>query len=553
MSSETFRRLLIEANVLDRDRLAKAEAAASSRGTSLERTIVALALADEATVWRVLAKAHGLKFVDPAKFAPQPEALKKVPKEQIEQNEAMPVLLKDGVLWVAIDDPFKTFVADNLSFLAGCTVQCALMPPQALKQAIRKQVGGAAAEAAAKAGAGKDAEGDDAPIIRLVGKTIEEALAARASDIHVEPFQQRLRVRYRIDGVLKEIASLEHTLLAPMTSRLKIMAGLDIAERRKPQDGRISFRTQGRDIDIRTSVLPGSHGETIVMRLLDKERGLMSLQGLGFEGADRERFSRIIGRPNGIVLVTGPTGSGKTTTLYAALQELNRPDVKIITAEDPVEFNIRGINQCQVKSRIGLNFSRILRAMLRQAPNVILVGEIRDKETAEIAVQAALTGHLVFSTLHTNDAPSAVMRLMELGIPPYLINATVLGVLAQRLVRTLCPACKIREDESTTAASLAALAELVKPWQISGSYRPYQPVGCVDCRMTGFRGRTGLYELLSISEAFKDKVNHEPKMESLRRQGVSDGMRPLRLAGAARVAEGLTTLDEVLSCTPPVT
>ena len=417
MSSETFRRLLLEANVLDRERLAKAEAAASSRGTPLERTIVALNLADETAVWRVLAKAHGLKFVDPQKLQPQAEAVKKVPKEQIEQNEALPVLLKDGVLWVAIDDPVRVFVADNLGFLAGCSVQCALMPPQALKQALRKVTGGGeAAKAGAAGGAGSGAgEGDDAPIIRLVAKTIDEALQQRASDIHVEPFQQRLRIRYRVDGVLKEIASLEPTLLAPMTSRLKIMAGLDIAERRKPQDGRISFRTQGRDIDIRTSVLPGSHGETIVMRLLDKERGLMSLQGLGFEGTDRERFSRIIGRPNGIVLVTGPTGSGKTTTLYAALQELNRPDVKIITAEDPVEFNIRGINQCQVKSRIGLTFARILRAMLRQAPNVILVGEIRDEETMDIGLKAAETGHLVLSTLHTPDVARTIGRVLALS------------------------------------------------------------------------------------------------------------------------------------------
>ncbi|MBM4061783.1 MAG: type II/IV secretion system protein, partial [Planctomycetes bacterium] len=294
------------------------------------------------------------------------------------------------------------------------------MPPQAHKDALRKLVGGG--EAAGKAASTAAAESEDAPIIRLVTKTIDEALQQRASDIHVEPFEQRLRIRYRVDGVLKEVASLEITLLAPMTSRLKIMAGLDIAEKRKPQDGRIAFRYQepggsARDIDIRTSVLPSCHGETVVMRLLDKERGLLSLEALGFDGPDRERFRSIIARPNGIVLVTGPTGSGKTTTLYAALQQLNRTDVKIITAEDPVEFNIRGINQCQVKARIGLSFARILRAMLRQAPNVILVGEIRDRETAEIAVQAALTGHLVFSTLHTNDAASAITRLTDMGVP----------------------------------------------------------------------------------------------------------------------------------------
>ena len=544
MSSETFRRLLLEANVLDRERLAKAEAAASSRGTPLERTIVALNLADETAVWRVLAKAHGLKFVDPQKLQPQAEAVKKVPKEQIEQNEALPVLLKDGVLWVAIDDPVRVFVADNLGFLAGCSVQCALMPPQALKQALRKVTGGgeAAKAGGAGAGAGGAGEGDDAPIIRLVAKTIDEALQQRASDIHVEPFQQRLRIRYRVDGVLKEIASLEPTLLAPMTSRLKIMAGLDIAERRKPQDGRISFRTQGRDIDIRTSVLPGSHGETIVMRLLDKERGLMSLQGLGFEGTDRERFQRIIGRPNGIVLVTGPTGSGKTTTLYAALQELNRPDVKIITAEDPVEFNIRGINQCQVKSRIGLSFARILRAMLRQAPNVILVGEIRDKETAEIAVQAALTGHLVFSTLHTNDSASAITRLVDMGVKPFLVAASVQAVLAQRLLRVVCKQCRQPYEPTPT--------ELRSVGIDAGRAREatfYRAEGCEACGHSGYKGRLGIYELLQLDNTLREMTFRGEPMVRLREYAwQSGGMSTLLQDGVRKVMQGMTTIPELL-------
>jgi len=549
LSSETFRRLLIEANVLDAERLAKAEAAASSRGTPLERTIVQLNLADEVAVWRVLAKAHGLKFVDPAKFAPQAEALKKIPREQIEQNEALPVLLKDGVLWVAIDDPWKTFVADNLGFLAGCTVQCALMPPAALKQALRKHAGGeSAAQAKATAAAGGSAgEGDDAPIIRLVGKTIDEALQQRASDIHIEPFQQRLRIRYRIDGVLKEIASLEAGLLAPMTSRLKILAGLDIAEKRKPQDGRISFRAHdaqgaGRDIDIRTSVLPSSHGETIVMRLLDKEKGLMSLQGLGFEGNDRDRFESIIARPNGIVLVTGPTGSGKTTTLYAALQQLNRSDVKIITAEDPVEFNIAGINQCQVKSRIGLTFARILRAMLRQAPNVILVGEIRDKETAEIAVQAALTGHLVFSTLHTNDSSSAITRLVDMGVKPFLVAASVQAVLAQRLVRVVCKKCRQRYDASET--ELRSIG--VDPGAL-GDATIYRADGCAECEHSGYRGRLGIYELLQMDTTLREMTFRGEPMVRLRDYAWhSGGMSTLLQDGVRKVLTGETTIPELL-------
>jgi type IV pilus assembly protein PilB len=544
LSAEAFRRLLLEANVLDRERLAKAEAASASRGTALERTVVALGLADEAAVWRVLAKAHGLKFVDPAKYAPNAEAQKRVPKEQIEQNEALPVVLKDGVLFVAIDDPVRTFVADNLSFLAGCPVECALMPPQALKQALRKAAGSAGGDAGrAAAPAGKDAGGEDAPIIRLVGKTIDDALTARASDIHVEPFQQRVRIRYRVDGVLKEVASLEAGLLAPVTSRLKIMAGLDIAEKRKPQDGRISFKASGgRDIDIRTSVLPGSHGETIVMRLLDKERGLMSLQALGFEGRDRERFQSVIGRPNGIVLVTGPTGSGKTTTLYAALQELNRPDVKIITAEDPVEFNIRGINQCQVKSRIGLTFARILRAMLRQAPNVILVGEIRDKETAEIAVQAALTGHLVFSTLHTNDSASAITRLVDMGVKPFLVAASVQAVLAQRLLRVVCKQCRQPYEPTPT--------ELRSVGIDAGRAREatfFRAEGCEACGHSGYKGRLGIYELLQLDNTLREMTFRGEPMVRLREYAwQSGGMSTLLQDGVRKVMQGMTTIPELL-------
>jgi type IV pilus assembly protein PilB len=544
LSAEAFRRLLLEANVLDRERLAKAEAASASRGTALERTIVALGLADEAAVWRVLAKAHGLKFVDPAKYAPNADALKRVPKEQIEQNEALPVVVKDGVLFVAIDDPVRTFVADNLSFLAGCPVECALMPPQALKQALRKAAGSAGGDAGrAAAPAGKDAGGEDAPIIRLVGKTIDDALTARASDIHVEPFQQRVRIRYRVDGVLKEIASIEASLLAPITSRLKIMAGLDIAEKRKPQDGRISFKAQGgRDIDIRTSVLPGSHGETIVMRLLDKERGLMSLQALGFEGRDRERFQSVIGRPNGIVLVTGPTGSGKTTTLYAALQELNRPDVKIITAEDPVEFNIRGINQCQVKSRIGLTFARILRAMLRQAPNVILVGEIRDKETAEIAVQAALTGHLVFSTLHTNDSASAITRLVDMGVKPFLVAASVQAVLAQRLLRVVCKQC--RQPYEPTPTELRSVG--IDPGRAREATF-YRAEGCEACGHSGYKGRLGIYELLQLDNTLREMTFRGEPMVRLREYAwQSGGMSTLLQDGVRKVMQGMTTIPELL-------
>lgn len=541
--------MLLEGGVLDAGALEKAESAARSRAIPLQRAVVQLGLAEEVPVWRALAKAHGMKFVDPAKLTLQPEALGRIPAEQAEQNEALPVLVRDGVLWVAIDDPQRTFVADNLSFFAGLSIQCALMPPSALKAQIRRLVGGEAepASAATRQGAkGAAQEGEDAPIIRLVARIVDEALAARASDIHVEPFAQRIRIRYRVDGVLREVASHDVALLGPLTSRLKIMAGLDIAEKRKPQDGRISFRSgEGRDIDIRTSVLPGIHGETLVMRLLDKERGLLDLTALGFEGADRDRFQRIIARPNGICLVTGPTGSGKTTTLYAALQDLNRSDVKIITAEDPVEFHIRGINQCQVKSRIGLTFARILRAMLRQAPNIILVGEIRDLETAEIAVQAALTGHLVFSTLHTNDAASAITRLVDIGVKPFLVSAAVQAIMAQRLIRVLCRECKAPHRPSAVELRSVGL-----PADSAEQGTFCRPIGCPACDQTGYRGRLGIFELLEMDMTLREKTFRGEPTEHLRQYAQeSAGMTTLLQDGLRKVTGGITTIEELLRVT----
>jgi general secretion pathway protein E len=404
--------------------------------------------------------------------------------------------------------------------------------------------------------ANKQLDANDQHVVQVVDWLWQYAFDQRASDIHLEPRRDQGVIRFRIDGVLHPVYQMPMSVMNAMTARIKLLGRMDVVERRRPQDGRIKTirpgKIKGEEVEMRLSTLPTAFGEKLVMRIFDPDATVKDLAALGFSASDAPRWEGLTKRPHGIILVTGPTGSGKTTTLYATLKRLATEEVNVSTVEDPIEMIEPAFNQTQVQPHLDLDFAQGLRSLMRQDPDIIMVGEIRDLPTAEMAVQAALTGHLVFSTLHTNDAPSAIMRLMELGIPPYLINATVLGVLAQRLVRTLCPSCKIREDDATTAASRASLAELVKPWQISGSYRPYQPVGCVDCRMTGYRGRTGLYELLSISEAFKDKVNHEPKMESLRRQGVTDGMRPLRLAGAARVAEGLTTLDEVLSCTPPV-
>jgi general secretion pathway protein E len=401
-------------------------------------------------------------------------------------------------------------------------------------------------------------DANDQHVVQVVDWLWQYAFDQRASDIHLEPRRDQGVIRFRIDGVLHPVYQMPMTVMNAMTARIKLLGRMDVVERRRPQDGRIKTlrpgqgQSKGDEVEMRLSTLPTAFGEKLVMRIFDPDATVKDLAALGFSATDAPRWEALTKRPHGIILVTGPTGSGKTTTLYATLKRLATEEVNVSTVEDPIEMIEPAFNQTQVQPHLDLDFAQGLRSLMRQDPDIIMVGEIRDLPTAEMAVQAALTGHLVFSTLHTNDAPSAIMRLMELGIPPYLINATVLGVLAQRLVRTLCPSCKVREDDAAAEASLSSLAELVKPWQVSGKYRPYQPVGCVECRMTGFRGRTGLYELLTITEAFKDKVNREPKMESLRRQGVSDGMRPLRLAGAARVAEGLTTMDEVLACTPPV-
>ena len=320
-------------------------------------------------------------------------------------------------------------------------------------------------------------------------------------------------------------------------------------EKRRPQDGRIKTRNpRGDEVEMRLSTLPTAFGEKMVMRIFDPDTTVKDLDALGFSQHDAERWEQLVKRPHGIVLVTGPTGSGKTTTLYSTLKRIATEEVNVNTIEDPIEMIEPAFNQTQVQPHLDFDFPEGLRALMRQDPDIIMVGEIRDLQTAEMAVQAALTGHLVFSTLHTNDAPSAVSRLMELGVPAYLINATLLGVLAQRLVRTLCGSCR----EPDKDASRESLAEIVKPWQISGGYRPYKPVGCVDCRMTGFRGRMGLYELLVVTEGFREKVSKEPNMDALRRHAITEGMRPLRLGGALKVAEGVTTIEEIMATTPPL-
>jgi len=390
-------------------------------------------------------------------------------------------------------------------------------------------------------------DANDQGIIHMVDWLWQYAYEQRASDIHMEPRREHGTVRFRIDGVLHPVYRTPLGVMAAMVARIKLLGRMDVVEKRRPQDGRIKTRsTLGQEVEMRLSTLPTAFGEKMVMRIFDPGNTIKDLNALGFAPHDIARWNNLVRHPHGIILVTGPTGSGKTTTLYATLKMLATEAVNVNTVEDPIEMIEPSFNQTQVQPQLNFGFADGVRALLRQDPDIIMVGEIRDLPTAEMAIQAALTGHLVFSTLHTNDAPSAVSRLMELGVPPYLINATLLGVLAQRLVRTLCPHCK-QPDEETP---LAQLADAVRPWSVSGSYQPFRPVGCERCRMTGFRGRMGLYELLTVSEALREHIHTSPSMEALRRQAVQDGMRPLRLSGALRMAEGLTTLGEVLSNTP---
>jgi len=535
--------MLVSAGVLTEPQLREALAFQRNGSLALPDALLKLGFVDETTLARAVAKDQGMPFVDLDKGKIAPEVLARVPAEVAREQGLVPLMEKGGKLVVAVDDPLKRILADQLRFMLGIEVVCALASSSALKRALAKNYGAAAEVGivkSLKAEAGEE-EGD-APIVRLVTRTFHQALEARASDIHIEPGRATVRVRFRVDGMLRDIAEHPLHLHAPLISRLKILAAMDIAERRKPQDGRIGLEIDGRSIDVRCSILPASHGESIVMRLLDRSRSLISLRELGFDDEDYKWFRRAIKRPNGIVLVTGPTGSGKTTTLYAALSELNRPDVKIITAEDPVEYHIKGINQVQVNPKIGLSFARILKAMLRAAPNIILVGEIRDMETAEIAIQAALTGHLVFSTLHTNDAASALTRLMDIGVKPFLVSASVQAVIAQRLVRRLCKECA--QEYVPTAGELAALG--VAP-NLAVGMKLKRAKGCRTCEGTGYRGRVALFEMLEMDPAIREMTFRGESLDVIRSTAASSGnLRTLLADGARKVLRGDTSTTEVM-------
>ena len=528
-------------------------------GRRLGEILVAAGWSAEADVTKALALQFDMEYVDLDIGTINPQVMEMMPESMMKEYRIIPLDYTEGRLKVAITDPLDLESVDAIRFRLNMDVQCVLAPREQVDHVISSYTDQSDSESVDSMlqeftssdlafddrGGEKGAEvhAESAPIIRLVTLIITEAVRMRASDIHIEAMADHLRVRYRIDGICTARDAPPKRLQGAITTRIKLMAGMQIEEKRLPQDGRIRMRLDGADLDFRVSTLPSYHGESIVMRILRRESVNLGLEALGFLPDDFEMFQKLIARPNGIFLVTGPTGSGKTTTLYAALNTLNTPDRKIITAEDPVEYHVSGINQCQVNDQIELTFQRILRAMLRQAPNIILVGEIRDLETAEMAIQAALTGHLVFSTLHTNDAPSALTRLIDMGVKPFLVASSVQAIMAQRLIRVLCNECKTPDD----TVDLGLLRGLgITDDQLSQATF-MRPVGCPKCHNMGYKGRYGIFEIMVMNAEIREMAFKHKPLNEVRAASRVLGMRTLMEDGLIKVMRGVTTLDEVLA------
>jgi len=552
--------ILLGQGAISPDQLAEAKQMAGDTGTKLPEAIIRLGYATGEDVARAMAEQHGLDYVNLSEIVIPPSVVELVPESVARENAILPLSEADGELKVIVHDPLDYETFDKLRFILNRQITPVLAPREAILEAINRHYGQTVGESADSmlqeftdtaidftetedetAAAEGDVDESSAPIVRLVQLTITEAVQLRASDIHIEPFEDRIRVRYRIDGMLVERDSPPRRLLGAILSRIKILAKLDIAERRRTQDGRIKVTIGEKELDLRVSVIPTSHGQSVVMRILDKDSIKVGLRQLGFSEEDYLRVKGLIQRPNGIILVTGPTGSGKTTSLYAALNELNTPDRKIITAEDPVEYYLPGVNQVEIKHDIGLDFARVIRAMLRQAPNIILVGEMRDLETAQMGIQASLTGHLVFSTLHTNDAPSAITRLIDMGVPSYLVASSVVAIMAQRLIRVVCQKCK---QPYTPSEALVESAGITPQQAAAANF--VKGRGCGSCQGNGFRGRLGIFELMIMSPKVRELAFNESPTDEIRRCAVSEGMKTLYLDGIDKVLRGVTTLEEVL-------
>ena len=510
----------------------------------------------EDDVLAMIAAQFGMEYVHVNADAIDPSVKGVISTEVARKYGVVPVSRTEDSVTVALSDPMGYDTVDSLHYVLKMNVDAVVAPRAEVKAAIDKlypeefeSIYGAMSDSdidvaeKAKGDAGSEAD-VDAPVIRLVSMIITEACKMHASDIHMEPMERHFRVRYRIDGVLRQMESPPKRLQAAILSRVKIMSNMKISEKRVPQDGRIQVKMQGRDLDLRVSSVPTNHGESIVMRILDKQNLSLGLPQLGFLSDDQNKFERLIKLPDGVLLVTGPTGSGKTTTLYACLGQINLPDRKIITVEDPVEYQMSGINQVQVNRDVGLDFTTALRSILRQAPNIVMIGEIRDHETADIAMEAALTGHLVFSTLHTNDAPSAVTRLLDIGVKPFLVASAVRAAMAQRLVRAICDKC--RDDYTPTDRELKMLGSISKSVT---SAKMFKGKGCPVCSQSGYKGRKGIFEMFQIDDTIQRLIFDHSPVTVLRSRAREMGMRTLREDGLLKVASGMTTLEEVLRAT----
>jgi type IV pilus assembly protein PilB len=558
--NERIGELLVKENLLTAAQLREARDGARNKGSRLGAEITQLGYLDESELTEFVAKQYGVPSINLEEFEIDRAVIELIPEEVANKHNVLPVNRAGSTLILATADPSNIFALDDIKFLTGYNIQPVVAAEAAIKRAIERYYDASASleevmgdfddsdidliQAETDLDAAELAKAsEDAPVVKLVNLILTDAVKKSASDIHIEPYEKSFRVRYRIDGVLYEVMKPPLKLKNAITSRLKIMSELDIAERRLPQDGRIKLKMgRGREMDFRVSVLPTLFGEKVVLRLLDKSNLQLDMTKLGFEQNQLSVFQGCIHQPYGMVLVTGPTGSGKTTTLYSALSELNKISENLSTAEDPVEFNLMGINQVQMHEEIGLNFAAALRSFLRQDPDIIMVGEIRDFETAEIAVKAALTGHMVLSTLHTNDAPSTVNRLLNMGIEPFLVSSSVNCIVAQRLARRVCEGCKETDPEVTHEA----LVEAGLPEDLAREVAPVKGKGCRDCSETGYKGRFAVYEVMELKEELKEFVLNGASALELKREAIRLGMKTLRQSALSKLREGHTTLKEVL-------
>ncbi len=547
----------VDDGTIGESQLEEARSMAGNLGIPVEDSLVRLGYISPADLGRAQAEEFGYDYIELEGRQIPNSVIELVTESIARENVVIPIESDGESVMVAMSNPNNIDVLDKLRFLLNRDIRPVMAPLESIQGAINRHYGQSETESVDSmiseftetqidftdveaAAAMQGDEDDSAPIIRLANLIISEAVKERASDIHVEPFEDRVRIRYRIDGILIERDSPPKRLLGALVSRFKIMAKMDISEKRRPQDGRIKTRAGNKEFDLRVSILPTNHGQAVVMRILDRDNIKIGIRNLGFSDENYRTFQNIIRRPNGIFLVTGPTGSGKTTTLYSALGELNRPDRKIITAEDPVEYYLPGINQVEVKHSIGLDFAKIIKAMLRQAPNAILVGEIRDTETGEMAIQASLTGHLVFSTLHTNDAPGAITRLIDMGVQPFLVACSLMAVMAQRLVRAVCPKCK--EPYQPTPEEVEVFN--IGPDELSDG-QWVRGRGCSNCKHTGYKGRRAVFELMTMNSTLREMAFNSEPAQNIRRQARLLGMKTLVEDAKDKAFQGITTLAEV--------